>query len=285
MGKLRWYKRYPDEALGGMAELTLEERGAYNTVIDLIYARDNNLPDDDKFIARLMMCDVRTWKRIRTVLMTKGKIYSDGMRIRNNKCDVLIDQALDRANHRSEVQRSYAHKSHRESSKTNDLAVANAISQNGRIKKKEEEERKEDPPLFSPPPNDNAPDGADKIKSTRHGSRISADWEPSEADEAFATSRGMSTEDIASARDAFIDYWASVPGQRGAKLDWSATWRNHIRARYERSKVPRSQFTKPVKKSRAQEMMELYDEWYPERSDTEETSGSASLFPVVRRAH
>lgn len=27
----------------------------------------------------------------------------------------------------------------------------------------------------------------------------------------------------------FIDYWIGVPGQRGTKLDWSATWRNRVR--------------------------------------------------------
>jgi len=36
----RWYKRDPNAALEGMAVLTLEERGAYNTVLDLIYTHD-----------------------------------------------------------------------------------------------------------------------------------------------------------------------------------------------------------------------------------------------------
>jgi hypothetical protein len=27
----------------------------------------------------------------------------------------------------------------------------------------------------------------------------------------------------------FVDYWKSVPGQRGLKLDWFATWRNRVR--------------------------------------------------------
>jgi uncharacterized protein YdaU (DUF1376 family) len=29
--------------------------------------------------------------------------------------------------------------------------------------------------------------------------------------------------------DGFKDYWVSVAGQKGVKLDWSATWRNWIR--------------------------------------------------------
>ncbi len=27
----------------------------------------------------------------------------------------------------------------------------------------------------------------------------------------------------------FVDYWIGVPGQRGTKLDWPATWRNRVR--------------------------------------------------------
>ena len=30
--------------------------------------------------------------------------------------------------------------------------------------------------------------------------------------------------------EEFRDYWISVPGQRGLKLDWYATWRNRVRA-------------------------------------------------------
>lgn len=34
--------------------------------------------------------------------------------------------------------------------------------------------------------------------------------------------------------DAFVDHWRSVPGQKGCKLDWSATWRNWMRREHER---------------------------------------------------
>ena len=35
MGELKWYKRDPRAALVGMSCLTLEERGAHNTILDL----------------------------------------------------------------------------------------------------------------------------------------------------------------------------------------------------------------------------------------------------------
>jgi hypothetical protein len=31
----------------------------------------------------------------------------------------------------------------------------------------------------------------------------------------------------------FRDYWIGVPGSKGLKLDWQATWRNHVRRKCE----------------------------------------------------
>ena len=72
---MKWYKRDPDAALAGMVELTLEERGAYNTVIDLLYSRDGNLPADDCFFARACNCRPHTWRRLRDNLLAKGKLH------------------------------------------------------------------------------------------------------------------------------------------------------------------------------------------------------------------
>ena len=96
MGQLKWYKRDPDAALTGFFELTLEERGAYGTVLDLIYARDGNLPDDDKFIAGFLRSDVRVWRRIKKVLLARGKITIEDGIIRNFRATSEILTALSR---------------------------------------------------------------------------------------------------------------------------------------------------------------------------------------------
>ncbi len=72
--KLNWYPRYADSALAGMVQLTLEERGAYNTLLDLAYARHGDLPDDDKLICRHLNCRPQTWRRLRNSLETHGKL-------------------------------------------------------------------------------------------------------------------------------------------------------------------------------------------------------------------
>ena len=54
MGTLKWYARDPRAALTGMMELTLEERGAYNTILDLIYCHDGEVVDDEIFLIALV---------------------------------------------------------------------------------------------------------------------------------------------------------------------------------------------------------------------------------------
>jgi hypothetical protein len=39
----------------------------------------------------------------------------------------------------------------------------------------------------------------------------------------------MGFHEIHNIADEFRDYWISVPGSKGVKLDWLATWRNWIR--------------------------------------------------------
>jgi uncharacterized protein YdaU (DUF1376 family) len=96
MGKIRWYKRDPNAALTGMAVLTLEERGAYNTILDLIYAFEGNLKDDERQIAGWMRCDVRRWRRIRRRLIDLEKLYLHGGCLHNERADRELDASQHR---------------------------------------------------------------------------------------------------------------------------------------------------------------------------------------------
>jgi hypothetical protein len=61
------------------------------------------------------------------------------------------------------------------------------------------------------------------------GTRLAADWSPSDADRAFAKQEGFSDFEIAREINKFRDHWISTAGAKGVKLDWSATWRKWIR--------------------------------------------------------
>lgn len=96
MGVLKWYKRDPRAAVLGMAVLSLEECGAYNTILDLIYINDGALRDDPEQICNWLKCDPRVWRRIRARLIDLEKLYVHGGTLRNERADFEVTQALRR---------------------------------------------------------------------------------------------------------------------------------------------------------------------------------------------
>jgi hypothetical protein len=65
-------------------------------------------------------------------------------------------------------------------------------------------------------------------KNTR-GTRCPPDFALDGDDRAFAAALGLPPEIVEAETPQFIDYWSSVPGAKGVKLDWKATWRNRMR--------------------------------------------------------
>lgn len=88
MTALPWFKCYPRDFREGMVGLTPEERGAYATVLMLVYERGHPIPDDDAWIAGHLWCSVRTWKKIRAALIVKRRLFA----INVNGVDSLMDE-------------------------------------------------------------------------------------------------------------------------------------------------------------------------------------------------
>jgi hypothetical protein len=68
-------------------------------------------------------------------------------------------------------------------------------------------------------------------KEEREGTphRCPPDFSPSLEDRGFAKAEGFAETEIDREVSKFRDYWISVPGSRGVKLDWSPMWRKWIR--------------------------------------------------------
>jgi DNA-binding transcriptional ArsR family regulator len=92
------------------------------------------------------------------------------------------------------------------------------------------------------PPRGEAITSKTKMVNGSTGTRLPDDWTPSPEDVAFARSRGVPENQVADLAGEFRDYWLAVPGAKGRKLDWSATWRNHVR-REERRFKPAGRLT------------------------------------------
>lgn len=79
------------------------------------------------------------------------------------------------------------------------------------------------------PPNNYTPDPPPSLRSglRTRGSRLPADWLPSESDLAFA--EPLLGPRVREEDAKFRDYWAARADAGAVKLDWSATWRNWCR--------------------------------------------------------
>jgi hypothetical protein len=62
------------------------------------------------------------------------------------------------------------------------------------------------------------------------GTRLSEGSQISTENRYFAAAAGIPEAEIDRVWAEFVDYWIAVPGQRGTKTKWDATWRNRVRA-------------------------------------------------------
>lgn len=88
---LPYYKRFPRDFLDGTIGLSLETKGAYAIVLDLIYMRDGRLADDARYIAGQLGCSVRKWTSIRDELIARGKLVCELGFISNFRADYLLE--------------------------------------------------------------------------------------------------------------------------------------------------------------------------------------------------
>jgi hypothetical protein len=64
----------------------------------------------------------------------------------------------------------------------------------------------------------------------KRGTRLADDWAPPPSSYAKVVSQfGLTEAFVEHTLEEFRDYWRGVPGQRGTKLDWDATFRNRLR--------------------------------------------------------
>jgi hypothetical protein len=107
------------------------------------------------------------------------------------------------------------------------IARAANVQSQRRVEESREENRRVEENIDGTVATDAAP-------KTPRGSRFSSDAELTQAwiDEAVVMS--FTEEQAFTEFEEFRDYWCAVAGSKGVKLDWLATWRNHLRRHLER---------------------------------------------------
>jgi hypothetical protein len=90
---MKWYKHDPNAALAGMIGLTVEERGAYYTLIDLLYARAPHNDVTDQLVVKALGVRPQMWQRLKASLIAKGKVHETGGRLMANRVETTIETA------------------------------------------------------------------------------------------------------------------------------------------------------------------------------------------------
>lgn len=212
---MKFYKRDPDAAIAGMNQLTFEQRGAYNSLLDLLYSRDGDVPDDDNLVARMIGAHWREWGRLKRELIAAGKVWSEGGKL----CANRVQEVLREAAETSQTQRRRVAERWQKSKKPNENK--DRVIQRGNT----------NTPIATPIIDviataiTSGASASARVDGGK-GTRIPDGFLPNNTCLEKAERLGITvTSDMIA---SFADYWRSVPGARGRKCDWQATFRNFL---------------------------------------------------------
>ncbi|MFN6253680.1 MAG: hypothetical protein ACK4Y5_16630 [Acetobacteraceae bacterium] len=203
-----------------------------------------SLPDDDTLLARLLGFgrDVKGWKRVRAaggmrgwVLCSDGRLYH--VVVAEKARDAWSAKLAQRA--RTEAARKAREEARQRQSQplsqTQPPSVTETVTESkgqgqgqGQGQGIKEEEKA---------PTTVAAAAAPPHSRPQRGTRLPAGWSPGPEQTAFAESLGIRNGAAAAELEKFRDYWAALPGQKGVKTDWTATWRNWLRRKAEDGKT------------------------------------------------
>jgi hypothetical protein len=86
-----WHKRYHRKALKGMAKLTVDLRGVYQTLQDMIYDEGGPIDDDEKYLAGQMMLSIRAYRSLRDKLLALGRISkNESGQLVDDRCTTVL---------------------------------------------------------------------------------------------------------------------------------------------------------------------------------------------------
>lgn len=93
-----WYKRDPEAYFDATRELSLEERGAYSDLLDMIYMHGGAIPYSDRVIAGLLVINIRKWNYLKRRLLDAEKLFLTAEGYLHNKAaeELLTERALER---------------------------------------------------------------------------------------------------------------------------------------------------------------------------------------------
>lgn len=218
--------------------MSAAETGVYITLIAMMYDRAEPLPYDVPRLARICGVPAVGFKRIVDLLIDQKKITSAGLALFNER---VRTELLDRKSKSDSAKKSALLRWEKDKENQQDEnATAVRVDENstatrarGEISdtrsQKSEKNTHTDSVLVDG--GVSSPSEKGEPKSTGRGARLPAGWVPTPdlRDWSKGEWPGITDQFIDEQSAMFADYWHALPGAKGRKVDWPATWRNWIR--------------------------------------------------------
>jgi uncharacterized protein YdaU (DUF1376 family) len=200
---------YPSDFEAKTSHLTIAEDGAYNRLLRICWMTPGcTMPADEAWIMRRARAHTDEDKEIIRLMLSEFFDLSDG-RYSNAK-QMQIFAETNAAHERRKNAGSKGGKA--KALKTKKTEPSNAVA----LTKQPEPE----PELLVK---------RDTKVSPKKGTRLPDDWFLPVSWGEWGIGEGWTHEALRVEADTFKDYWHSVSGAKGVKLDWLATWRNWLR--------------------------------------------------------
>ncbi len=202
------YLRHPDNFFTGTRTLTLEQRGAFNDLLDLYISRDGDLPDNDQHRARELAIDIRLWRRIKRELIAACKLEIIGTSLVPTGAATTLATCLAKS-------------------------VAAKEAADSRWSKLREINKTPDAPEL-PLRQDKTRQEEKNIQKNTGSHDLPSDWKPNEKSFEIGKREGYSKDEIIWVAEGFSDHW-KANGNR--KKDWDRTFYNWLKSDITRRNV------------------------------------------------
>jgi uncharacterized protein YdaU (DUF1376 family) len=206
---VNYYPHHIGDFNNATRHLTRVERALYRELIELYYDTERPLPADDfPWICKKVLADSQT-DRDAVKAILKEFFDLEGDVYRHRRCDREI------ASYRAKQEAAI---------KAGRASAESRLNRKGTRVQRTLNRRS----TSVQPTNNQEPRTIVEAPQRSRGSRLPSDWEPDQELKAWASTERPDLDfDVTLAR--FRDYWAAIPGGRGVKLDWPATFRNWVR--------------------------------------------------------
>lgn len=218
---MNYYRRYSGDYLRDTARLNLTEHGAYSLLMDYYYTDERPLPADHQelyLMLRAMRPEDR--KAVDKVLSVFFTLAEDGYHQKRIDHEIAVSKKARANGSKGGRPLTESITGHITESLTGSVTGLITETGGGSVH----------PPTtnLQPPAVNHQPPKKTGGQLRSRGSRLLPDWKPSEILEAWAVKERPDL-DVPAVVAKFVDYWRGVPGSKGVKLDWEATFRNFIR--------------------------------------------------------